>query len=820
MCSAQDLADLRADLSALVGDCELLGGTLQDGYERLGRRVRGLGQRLATLDETSSFGYDLKDDLSITRFEEPRPETFEEVKPDALPPHLRTVYEIMADAAELCRETASQDLSGGFYIDTEHTSHELEDAPELPTIAIGLEDKNLNEKSAERRTEEKEKLERNKVDDAIKRLFIWRRPNQIYPAYGIFPQGNKLLDEWPSCIPMPPALLPHLETFTPGPFDDSWLVLAISTIATHRHLFQRLFVSCDFADYGMFAFQFCDVTAGEDPTIPTAAQAQRGASGTGDRRWRSVVIDAHIPLMLERETLVPTFGRTGEETALWLVYIMKAYAKWRGSYSYLHSGDTARACAEFTGGRARTELWNPQKITPESVCVMWWKLCLCNRLGLLAICANMPNRVDSGNIETDDDEEFGEKTWTDGEQVVLAAELPASLTTEHLGVRMESGLKLIKLRNLRGKPTSGNGGQWDWGPASAKWKDKRVRQYFSYTRMHECVGWVGIEDFVRHYNTLLTVSCWEGAPYVNFSTLLSSIPGQGPCHAHQYLVSFDLQHADAGVTLSDDALMAVASTSKALYDPPDFRTLERDEQDEEDMMSSPGLSRPDQEAKGCRIKVFISQPNLQAMDGKLIARRPILFHVFRLQQRRLQAPEVRGAETAEDSDDGADEPADGAKADIPPPIEEEEQETTKKVLTEYFWPRYNLVELATHPVRDSCGSQEKNREYDALEQSFSFVVTQPGLYSVAIEQENPQDEIEYCFEMQTEEVTVANPSGLIYKCEYGGTHADPLIRPELSTASRHASVGSFTVSRSRGQSIGISDTMTETSPRTRGSQVL
>jgi len=322
---------------------------------------------------------------------------------------------------------------------------------------------------------------------------------------------------------------------------------------------------------------------------------------------------------------------------------------------------------------------------------------------------------------------------------------------------------------------------------------------------------------VRHYNTLLTVSCWEGAPYVNFSTLNSSILGQGPCHAHQYLVSLDLQNSGAEVALSEDALMAVASSSKTLYEPPDFRTLEQEEEDDEDMMSSPGISRPEQEAKGCRIKIFISQPNLQSMDGKAISRRPILVHVFRLQQRRPQAPEMKGAETAEDTDEGVDEQAEVSPRGPPVPIEE--LETTRK-LTEYFWPRYNLVELCTHPVRDPCGSQEKNKEYDLLEQSFSFVVTQPGLYSVAIEQENPQDEIEYCFQMQTEEVSASNPSGLIYKCDYGGTHYDPLIRPDLSSSNRHTSVGSFTASRSRGQSIGISDTMTETSPRTRGSQVL
>eukprot|EP01065_Artemidia_motanka_P037381 TRINITY_DN4585_c2_g2_i1.p1 TRINITY_DN4585_c2_g2~~TRINITY_DN4585_c2_g2_i1.p1 ORF type:complete len:821 (+),score=276.57 TRINITY_DN4585_c2_g2_i1:76-2538(+) len=820
MCSAQELADLRQELSALVGDCEMLGTALQGGYEKLGKTVRGLGNRLASLDDTSTFGFDTRSDLSITRWEVPRPACWEDVNAASLPPHIRPLWEAMLDAAALCREAREMsDPGGGYYIDTDYTGHELECAQDLPAIAIGIQETQANSQATARRNEELERLQHNRVGDALSRLFIWRRPNQVYPAYGIFPQGNKLLEDWPSCIPQNPDLLPHLELFQQGCFSDGWFVLAVSSIATHRELFQRLFVSCDFTDYGMYAFQFCDVTAGEDPTVPTAAEAQRNGRnvGTLTKPWRSVVIDSHIPMQLvEGDALVPTFGRTAEETALWLVYIMKAYAKWRGSYSYLHCGDTARACAELTGGRAKTERWNSDRITPESVCVMWWKLMLCSRLGILAMCAVLPNRVESGNIESNPEEELGETLWGDGEQIILAAELPASQTTEHLGARLDSGLKLIKLRNLRGRPTAGNGGQWDWGPSSAKWKDKRVRQYFSYTRMHECVAWIGITDFVKNYNTLLTVSGWEGAPYVSFSTLEACPPGQAPCHAHQYLLTLELESADMAAMLADDALLAVAANAQ-LYEPPDFRDLDRDET-EQDEVTSPGLPRRDQEEKGCRVTVFLSQPNMQAMDGKAIVRRPVSLHVFRLQQRRLQVPEQRGADLAED-DDGEDGDPDSPGQHTERQASAEEEGAERKAV-EFFWPRYNVVETQPVPVKDPCGSLERSKEYELLEQSCSFVITQPGLYSVAVEQENTRDEIEYCLHVTTEEVSEVNHSGLSWRCEFGGTHSDPLVRPDPRDRGGFMSQGSFTVSRSRGPSIGISDSMTEVSPRTRGSQAV
>eukprot|EP01062_Namystynia_karyoxenos_P020462 TRINITY_DN17747_c0_g1_i1.p1 TRINITY_DN17747_c0_g1~~TRINITY_DN17747_c0_g1_i1.p1 ORF type:complete len:824 (+),score=278.10 TRINITY_DN17747_c0_g1_i1:79-2550(+) len=812
MCSPQELAELRAELSALVGDCEVLGSALQGGYLRLGKTVRGLGNRLATLDDTSSFGFDLRHDLSFARWCNPRPASIEDVTVDMLPVNMRAAFEIMTDAAALCKEARDDgDANSGCYIDPDYTSHDLEDARELPAIAIGLQAGGLNKDAVERRKVEKERLEAQQVGAAITRLFIWRRPGQIYPAYALFPQGNKLLEDWPTCLAPPQNQLPHLECYTQGCFDDSWFVLAMSSIATHRHLFQQIFASCDYADYGMYAFQFCDVAAGEDPTVPTAAEMQQKMRLKGERRWRTVIIDSHIPMQLQgTDTLVPMFGRTSEETALWLVYVMKAYAKWRGSYSYLHSGDTARVCSELTGGRARTERWNKQRITPESLCVLWWKLVLTTRLGLIAMCADMPNRVDSGNIEQGGEEDGAETQWRDGEQIILSAELPASLTTDYLGVRKEAGLKLIKLRNLYGRPTAGNGGQWDWGPSSTKWKDKRVRQYFSYTRMHECVAWIGCEDFARNYNTLLTVSCWEGAPFVNFASLDACPAGQAACYAHQYLLSLELCNTDELTGAAEDALLAVqAKIGSALYEPPDFRELDLEEGDVPDGPTGRGS----EEEKGMKVTVFISTPNMSAMAGTRIIPQRLVCSIFRLQQRRLQAPEQRGSGRVDEEQ--ADEQEErGDRGDSPQPASPEAGESDgNTVRTEYFWPRYNLVESQSEPVKDPCGSLEKTRELELLEQQWSFTVAQPGIYAVAIEQENPLDEIEYCVHVTTEEISPQNPSGLSLRAEFGGTHSDPLVRPDpRSSAGGFASQGSFTMSRSRGPSIGMSETPTEMSP--------
>jgi len=447
--------------------------------------------------------------------------------------------------------------------------------------------------------------------------------------------------------------------------------------------------------------------------------------------------------------------------------------------------------------------------------------------GDLAMCAVLPNRVESANLERVSEEEFGKTLWKDGEQVLLSTELPAGDTMECLGSRKDDGLKLIKLRNLRGKVTGIDKGAWDWGPgqagAQSKWSRRsKLRQYFGYQSMDEATAWIDAADFPKQYNTLLVLHGWDGGDFINMHHLDACPNGQQPCHAHQYLLTFELDpQISSPLSAGGETFANIVPKTAALYDPPDFRALEIGEEDDINSTDSAAAAGPESgEEKRLIVTLFLSQPNMQAFTGKQIWPKNIFLRVFRLQQRRLQAPEQRAADALvekEGSDEGEGTDAEAAGHDAPAD-ENTVAESPDNGRMEYFWPEYNKVELETLRVTDPAGNPYKDKEFGLLEKKFQFGVTQPGVYSVAIEQEIHTDEIDYCFSVHTEEQSTSNQSGLHDRCEFGGTHVDPQVRPDSkdgksTSANSHSS---FTLaSRSRGPSMGDMQSYAERSPSVR-----
>ena len=713
--------------------------------------------RSVEYDACNGFGIHVMQELSIERFGKEYAMT---LASEDLPPHLREAYGYLEDISAICKEQGVQ------YLDTGYTQQEVgggnEESTPVPTISLGIDEAaRHNEEFRARRAKELQKLREGNYAATMDKLFTWHRPAQVYATPHLFTYGNPLLGDWPSCLPVPDSLIPNLVKYTQGCFDDAWLTLCVSTIATHRDLFTNLFASTDYAALGAYAFQFYDVETADDKDA-----------------WRAVVVDNCVPLMLQDDgTLLPTFGRV-EECGLWLIYLLKAYAKFRGAYSYLHRGCVPRAMVELTGGETRTERWCSTRLSEANQAYVWWRLTTATRLNLLIMCFHIPNSVEHSEVERVDGAE--DLVWPEGEQVLVTVDVTSTMTADLMGVRVPGGLKFIKLRNMYGR--SSVPGTWDWGPDSSKWSNKRMRKLLNCKRVDECVQWIGVRDFCKHYNTLVTLVNHPYAPFTTYGQLDPCAPGKTACAAQQFVLCV----VGAGET---EGLLQTLPTGDVdvdnLYSPPDFRDLEESSDEEfcdeaksgvgsnvRSHVKSARTARYSHTAasgsqagsagdkKGYVIKVFVSQPSTASLTDNYFVPKGLTVNVFRALGKGVQAPEqvVGDDDVAEDR---------------------------------YTWPRYNMVEATQLPINEPTGNPEKQKELSVMEQLQCFTVEHPGFYCVTVEQNNPRDSVDYCLAVTGREASFADPTGLRVDVLPVGTFLDPLHRFDKYSDKTSQSQSSF-----------------------------
>ncbi|KAJ9459625.1 Calpain-type cysteine protease DEK1 [Diplonema papillatum] len=756
--------------------CEACSGTVHGkGRRKLHASIFPIDvEKFRSIDNDASngFGIHVSHDLTITRFAKYSQIAVSDLAPEELPWNLREAFSLIVDYVHVCKQ------NGIHFTDPEHTRfHAGDQWTGVAFIALGSETDERNREIRESLERETLKLQASGYDAAASELFVWHRPGQVWNTPFLFTAGNNLLGDWPSCLPKPATLIPNLVKFVEGGFKDAWLALPLAIVATHAELFRNLFVCTDYATLGIYAFQFFDVTQ-EDPV------------------WSPVVVDNMVPFKLsgqpgEETKLVPLFGRTEEDAELWAILLMKAYAKFRGAYSYLHGGSVPRAFAELSGGQATVERWSCKRISDESVCLLWWKLHLSDRLGLMTACFHIENNVCSSDMETLEPDQEGQITWTEGEHVVLACDFTANSVLQLMGKRVPGGLKLLKLRNLYGRSTVP--GDWDWSPASPQWNNKMIRKALHYTRVDDCVRWIDIEEFARRYNTVVRVANFANSPFVRFQNLEPCPRSKTPCFAHQFLLTVAQTVSEEGALLAN-TLRDEQVDLDNLYVVPGLSD-DNDSSDEEHCNPDDGESarsgksgasgarrsvkRPGtvlsgssgknsnapQEKKGLTVKVFVSQPNLTALSDANISRKGLDFKVFRLPGKGLQQVE----EVQEDDD-----------SDIV-----------------FKWQTYNEVPLDCKVVNEPTSNPEKQKELSLLESLKQFTVTKPGFYIVAVEQENYMDAVDYCAAISSKELSVTESSDLSVTCEFVGTYMDPVYRLDkrgdgssvAASSFRHSVVG-------------------------------
>eukprot|EP00992_Anisonema_acinus_P000814 TRINITY_DN10293_c0_g1_i1.p1 TRINITY_DN10293_c0_g1~~TRINITY_DN10293_c0_g1_i1.p1 ORF type:complete len:759 (-),score=141.26 TRINITY_DN10293_c0_g1_i1:150-2426(-) len=375
-----------------------------------------------------------------------------------------------------------------------------------------------------------EEIQRNFESAPLKPVHSWRRSFLVVPYPCLFGEGNTVLESRPENFPEATSLIKYAPCFQKGIYDDEYFLLALSQVATNREALKHLFLSCEYHDVGTYVFQFYQT---EDIFHVN----------TG---WQCVVVDDLVPCNGEMK---PIFGMTKDPNEMWALLVEKAYAKFLGSYCYLHSGDHARAMVHLTGGVTYTDQWDPKLIDGDAQSILWWKLKENSLHGLFTSAmkyggvrprpvSNQRKKTGNEAIEEGQtslrrvDDEYLQ--WNaSGVIVLLAVEVPARTAMELLSPRkfMEP-LKLLKIKNLYGNHTWAG----DWSAKSPLW-NKDIRRYLGATQLDDTVTWMTMQDFISEYDTICTTQNFPSAPWVYYDTLLSCPEGHTPLHADQFLIT-------------------------------------------------------------------------------------------------------------------------------------------------------------------------------------------------------------------------------------------------------------------------------------------
>ena len=155
-----------------------------------------------------------------------------------------------------------------------------------------------------------------------------------------------------------------------GALGDCYLLPALSVLATRQDLLDRILVTQEPSEHGMYAVRFW----------------KHGA-------WKHVIVDDRFPIEPDmhadeggrncrgpydpralgaKQYALPAFAHNHNTREPWVMLVEKAYAKYHGSYSIVEGGHVHQALVDMTGGSA--EFYNLTCVL--AWCVSLWCVCL------------------------------------------------------------------------------------------------------------------------------------------------------------------------------------------------------------------------------------------------------------------------------------------------------------------------------------------------------------------------------------------------------------------------------------------------------------
>eukprot|EP00357_Protocruzia_adherens_P011223 CAMPEP_0115030694 /NCGR_PEP_ID=MMETSP0216-20121206/37993_1 /TAXON_ID=223996 /ORGANISM="Protocruzia adherens, Strain Boccale" /LENGTH=823 /DNA_ID=CAMNT_0002408007 /DNA_START=44 /DNA_END=2515 /DNA_ORIENTATION=+ len=285
-------------------------------------------------------------------------------------------------------------------------------------------------------------------------LVHWRRPVEFFEGDD---NGNKNIDVF-------------FETIEPndikqGALGDCWFMSALASLAERPALVERLFITKEYNQNGVYRVKLCK-----------------------NGEWVSVTIDDFFPCYPKGS---PIFSRA-QGNELWVLLLEKAYAKLHGNYLLLRGGFASEGMIDLTGCPCASYVFsddNVQELIQNGS--LWELLKQWDEDGFLISAST-----------------HGEDRWTEGGG---PDEEGCGLVPGHaytvLLAKEARGNKLLNIRNPWGN-FEWNG---DWSDKSALWSKEMIEELNPVLEDDDGTFWMSYEDFLKNFrcSNICKVKNWD-----------------------------------------------------------------------------------------------------------------------------------------------------------------------------------------------------------------------------------------------------------------------------------------------------------------------
>lgn len=239
-----------------------------------------------------------------------------------------------------------------------------------------------------------------------------------------------------------------------GCLGDSWVVCALASISERPSLVERLFVTKEVNEKGVYRVKLCK-----------------------NGEWVSVTIDDYFPCFPLGE---PLFSRA-QGNELWVLLLEKAYAKVHDNFFSLRGGFANEALMDFTGCPTTCIVFEEEeaKVLIENG-TLWEEIKLFDEEGYLL------------SLSTPGEDRWAEQGFNEEEEE--RGLMPGHSYTI-VQVKEVKGNRLFNIRN----PWTKFEWEGDWGPNSSTWTDE-MRQILSPDLTGQDGSfWMNMQDALKNF---------------------------------------------------------------------------------------------------------------------------------------------------------------------------------------------------------------------------------------------------------------------------------------------------------------------------------
>lgn len=249
-----------------------------------------------------------------------------------------------------------------------------------------------------------------------------------------------------------------------GNLGDCWFLCAVSCLAEMPHLVERLFITKECNEEGIYRLKICK-----------------------NGEWQEIVVDDYFPCLPNGP---PMFSR-GHGNELWVLLLEKAYSKIHGSYKNIVAGKPYEAMQDLTGCPTTSFNFKDEKVQDMiKNGKLWTMMKTFDKEGYI-MAAGTP----------------GEDMWSEGGGPDRKSGLVPGHAYSIISAIEHNGIKLLNIRNPWGNF------EWDgdWSDKSPLWTEDMIKLFNPILDENDGSFWMSYKDFTSLFDSLdvCKVSNWD-----------------------------------------------------------------------------------------------------------------------------------------------------------------------------------------------------------------------------------------------------------------------------------------------------------------------